>query len=266
MSDPAPLAQRVGLVTGGAHGIGFAIARRLAEDGAEVVISDLDAEGLHLAVERLCLGGCTVTGSVGDVRLPADTDAMVETARRMFGGLDIVVNNAGVFVGGAVQTTTDEEWNQVLDVTLRGTFNVVRSAATLLIGHLEDPPHHHRKVISISSIAGVHGGPAVGYSAAKGGQIAFSKSLAREWAPHRINVNVVAPGRVGGTRMSQSQPQPSRDSARGAIPETDIPLGRMGRPSDVADAVAYLAAPGSDYVTGQVLELHGGLEVVPRPQ
>jgi 3-oxoacyl-[acyl-carrier protein] reductase len=157
---------------------------------------------------------------------------------------------------------TDEQWDLVLDVILRGTFNTIRSAAR----HLTDnAAAFNRKVINISSVAGVHGGSGgVNYSAAKAGVIGLSKALAREWAPLGVNVNVVAPGRIAGTSIGAPRDLDERPQALEERPQPDIPIGRVGNPDDVAGLVAYLASPESDFMTGQVIELHGGLEVVSR--
>lgn len=260
-----PLERRVALVTGAAAGIGLAIARRLACEGAAVVLADVDDRRLQEAVDSIRREGGRAHGVLADVRRPADTDAMVAAAADTFGGLDILVNNAGIVRGGLIQQLTDEDWDLVLDVILRGSFNAVRSAAPLLLRAPDAPAPYNRKVISISSVAGVHGGTTVNYSAAKAGQIGLTKALAREWAPQRINVNAIAPGRIAGTLIGQpadgEQAPPSFPT-----PEPDIPIGRTGRPEDIAATVAFLAGPGSDFLTGEVIEVHGGLEVMPRPQ
>lgn len=258
------LVGRVAAVTGAAHGIGLAIAERLAADGAAVVLADLDGPGVEAAVSRLTEQGYRATAAVGDVSNPADTDEMVAVAERTFGALDILVNNAGLVAGGATATMTDDEWNLVLDVVLRGTFNCVRSAARLLLPAAGQTADHHRKIITISSIAGVHGGSTVNYSAAKAGQIGLSKALAREWALHQINVNVIAPGRIGQTLIGVPRDDEGRavDSAPRAGRELPIPIGRTGVPADVAELVAFLASPAGDYITGQVIEVHGGIEVL----
>jgi 3-oxoacyl-[acyl-carrier protein] reductase len=258
------LAGRVAAVTGAAHGIGFAIAERLAQDGASVVLADVDGPSLEASVAQLASQDLQVTAAIGDVRKGADTDEMVAIAERTFGGLDILVNNAGLIAGGATATMTDAEWDLVLDVILRGTFNCVRSAARLFLPGEGKTFDHHRKIISISSIAGVHGGSTVNYSAAKAGQIGLTKALAREWAQHQINVNVVAPGRIGQTLIGAPRDETGRAtdlSPRGGK-EMAIPIGRTGVPADIAEVTSFLASPASDYITGQVIEVHGGIEVL----
>jgi 3-oxoacyl-[acyl-carrier protein] reductase len=151
---------------------------------------------------------------------------------------------------------SDDDWSAVQRVALFGGFCMCRAAAPLLRGG-DRPPAHHRKVVNVSSTVGIHGAPGTtNYSAAKAGVIGLTKSLAREWAPRRINVNAVAPGLIAGTGLAELKPQELIERVA-----AQIPLGRAGTPEDVAAAVAYLASSDADFVTGQVLELHGGLDV-----
>ncbi len=236
---------RVALVTGAGGGIGRAIAERLASEGASVLINDRDPE--------LCARAAAELGGVpapGDVTSPADMAAVMALTER----LDIVVNNAGVTRDAPIHRMTDADWNIVQDVALRGAFNVCRAAAPLLRGESD----HHRKVVNISSAVAVYGARgASNYCAAKAGLIGLTKSLAREWARDRINVNAVAPGLISGTGLTDAKPQDLIERVAASIP-----LGRAGTPADVAATVAFLASPDADYMTGQVLELHGGAEVL----
>jgi len=258
-----PLDGRVALVTGAGRGIGKAIALRLAQDGAAVVINDVDADAAAAAVAELERAGGRAAFSVGSVADSAVTDELVAVAEREFGTLDIVVNNAGITRDGWLHKMSDETWDAVVDVVLHGTFNVCRSAARLLRAKDAD---HNRKVVNVSSVNGVYGVAAnVNYSAAKAGVIGLTKALAREWAPLQINVNAIAPGFIEGTRLTAPR---GEGDALGIPPETlaqimkQIPIGRPGQPEDVAGTVAWLSSPDSDYVTGQVVEIHGGLEIV----
>jgi 3-oxoacyl-[acyl-carrier protein] reductase len=236
---------RVALVTGAASGIGYAIAGRLVAEGASVLVNDRDPDACARAAAEL--GGVP---AVADVTDPAAVDAAVALTDR----LDIVVNNAGVTRDAPIHRMTDEDWRIVHDVALRGAFNVSRSAARLLRAEAD----HHRKLINITSGVAIYGAPgAANYCAAKAGLIGLTKALSREWARHRINVNAVAPGLISGTGLTEAKPQDL--IARVAA---NIPLGRAGTPEDVAATVAYLASSDSDYMTGQVLELHGGAEVL----
>jgi 3-oxoacyl-[acyl-carrier protein] reductase len=249
---------RVALVTGSGRGIGKAIAERLAADGASVVVNDVDED-----VAREAAAGIEGAVAVGSVADPAVTDALVETAEREFGGLDLVVNNAGTTRDAMLHRMSDEEWNLVLDVSLRGTFNVCRSAARLLRNR---EATYNRKVVNVSSINGIYGVAGnANYSAAKAGIIGLTKALAREWAHQRINVNAVAPGYIEGTRLTAPREEGDLLGIPADVVEkirAMVPIGRPGTPEDVAASVAFLCTPDSDYITGQVIEIHGGMEIV----
>jgi 3-oxoacyl-[acyl-carrier protein] reductase len=250
---------RVALVTGAGRGIGAAIARRLVAEGASVVVNDVDTEVVVAVAEELGPSVLGVGGSVADAEAAA---AMVAAAEGHFGGLDILVNNAGLTRDAMVHRMSDEAWDAVIDVVLRGAFHLCRAAAPLL---RRDAPHH-RKVVNITSINGIYGTVAnANYSAAKAGLIGLTKTLAREWGPKKINVNAVAPGFIGGTRLTAARDE---ETGLGIPPEVldgivgQIPIGRGGTPDDVAGLTAFLASSDADYLTGQVVELHGGLEIV----
>jgi 3-oxoacyl-[acyl-carrier protein] reductase len=229
---------RVALVTGAAGGIGRAVVARLAAEGAYVVTNDLhDAE-----IEG---AAAFVRGSVVD-----DAEAIVAACGER---LDILVNNAGVVRDAPLHRMSDEDWRLVHDVGLYGAFALTRAAAPLL----RAPADHHRKVVNMASNVALHGAPGTAnYAAAKAGLIGFTRSLAREWARRRVNVNAIAPGLIAGTAMTSAKPV---ELIERVAPQ--IPLGRAGTPQDVAAAVAFLASADADFITGQVLELSGGLEV-----
>jgi 3-oxoacyl-[acyl-carrier protein] reductase len=258
--------ERVALVTGAGRGIGRAIALRLAAGGAPVVVQDLDeATAKTVADEIVATGGQAVTAA-GSVADPQVTDGMVQAAQAHFGGLDLLVNNAGLTHDGTLHRMSDTDWDRVVDVVLRGAFNACRSAARLLRVPRGVSPAHHRKVVNITSINGIYGVAGnSNYSAAKAGVIGLTKSLAREWGPQHINVNAIAPGYIEGTGLTRAR----RDGDTMGMPEDvipvvvrNIPIGRAGTPDDVADLAAFLCSPQSDYLTGQVIELHGGLEII----
>jgi 3-oxoacyl-[acyl-carrier protein] reductase len=250
---------RVALVTGGGRGIGRAIAERLAAEGARVLVNDVDEDVAREAAAAIP-GSAVAVGSVSD---PAVAEQLVASAEHELGGLDVVVNNAGITRDAPLHKMTDEAWDAVVDVSLRGTFNVCRAAARLL--RTKDATYN-RKVVNMASINGIYGVAGnANYSAAKAGVIGLTKALAREWARNRINVNAVAPGYIEGTRLTAAR---GEGDELGIPPEAlakiqaSIPIGRSGQPADVAAVVAWLASPESDYVTGQVVEIHGGMEIV----
>jgi 3-oxoacyl-[acyl-carrier protein] reductase len=252
----ADLEGRVAIVTGAGSGIGRAIAHGLAARGAAIVVNDLDAESAaRVAGEIVETAEGRATWAAGSVATSEGTEAVVAAAESAFGGLDILVNNAGLTRDAWLHRMTDEQWDDVLNVVLRGAFLMCRSSARLL----RPAAGHNRKVVNIASIAGVYGAAGTcNYSAAKAGLIGLTRSLAREWAPLGINVNAVAPGLVTNTRLADAMPEGLLEKMVALTP-----IGRGGLPEDVAAAVAFLASPDADYVTGQVVELHGGLELIP---
>ena len=247
---------RVALVTGAGGGIGRAIALRLGAAGAAVAVNDLEAgAAASVAAEIASAGGSAIVapGSVAD---PGAAAAIVAAAEGGFGTLDILVNNAGLTRDAVLHRMSDAEWDLVEDVVLRGTFNLCRAAAPLFRGK---DVGHHRKIVNIASAAGVYGyAGTTNYSAAKAGVIGLTRALAREWAPLRVNVNAIAPGLIVNTRISEGKPSDLMERIEAAIP-----IGRAGLPEDVAAAAHFLAGTDADYVTGQVVELHGGLELIP---
>jgi 3-oxoacyl-[acyl-carrier protein] reductase len=252
-----PLDGQVALVTGSARGIGLAIAQRLAAEGAAVCITDLDEGPALAAAAELEATGAQVLALGGDVAAPADCERWCAATVERFGDLHILVNNAGLTRDAMVHRMTDEQWDAVHDVVLKGTFNCVRAAAPWLRDKERRAP---RRVVNISSVSGIYGSPVnLNYSAAKAGVIGLTRALAREWGGFGVTVNAIAPGFIE-TRMTDA-----RTEAGGAIPAeirerivASIPAGRAGLPADIAQAVAFFCSPGSDYITGQVLEVHGG--------
>ncbi len=252
---------RVAIVTGAGRGIGLAIAKRLASEGASVVINDLDADVADAAAAEV--GGVAAPGSVADEDV---CQAIVAAASDAYGRLDILVNNAGLTADAWLHRMTDETWNLAIDVMLHGPFRLSRAAATLLRVPRGEEPTHNRKVVNIASINGLYGVAGnTNYSAAKAGVIGLTKALAREWAGQRINVNAIAPGFIAGTRLTAVR----EEGDAVGIPEATLqkivdsmPMGRGGTPEDIAGAVAFLASEDADFITGQVLEVHGGREII----
>ncbi len=267
-----PLQDKVAIVTGSGRGIGRAIVLRLAAAGARVVINDLDAEPASEVESTVKAAGGEATIALGSVSNPETAAAIMEKAAAQWGRIDILVNNAGLTRDAMIHRMTDDQYNLVMDVVLRGAFNCIRAAAP----HMRESAREekkkgtlqHRKIVNIASIAGVNG--AVGnanYAAAKAGLIGLTKAMAKEWAAFRINCNAVAPGIID-TRMTAARAD-DKDPAALGIPANvrdqivkQMPMGRIGTPEDVAAAVEFLASPGSDFMTGQVLVIDGGVDFI----
>jgi NAD(P)-dependent dehydrogenase (short-subunit alcohol dehydrogenase family) len=239
------LAGRTALVTGAGRGIGLAITQRLLADGASVVMVDRDAAAVEGAAKRL---GAAARAIVADVTRTADVHAAVTAAHDWHGRLDIVVNNAGI-TGRSFPTwqLTDDDWHQVLAVDLTSVFLVCRAAVTLM------RERRRGRIVNIASIAGKEGNATlVPYSTAKAGVIGLTKALAKEVATEGILVNAVAPA-VIGTDMLQQMEKSTVDMLI-----AKIPMGRVGKPEEVAALVAWLASDECSFSTGAVYDLSGG--------
>ena len=236
---------RVALVTGAARGIGLAIGRRLADEGARVALVDVDGPGVEAAAASLGRGALAL---VADVTRTEDVERAVAAAHARLGRLDIVVNNAGI-TGGSRLTweLTDEDWQRVIACDLTSVFLVCRAAVRIMLAQ------GGGRIVNIASIAGKEGNPTlVPYSTAKAGVIGLTKALAKEVATRGIFVNAVAPA-VIGTDMVQ---QMSKETVDMLVAK--IPMGRIGRPEEVAALVAWLASDECSFSTGAVYDLSGG--------
>lgn len=242
---------RVAIVTGGAQGIGRAIAEMLAKHGADVAIADLDpsrAQDAVAAVKQLGRRAIAVKVNVAD---GGEAKAMVEQVVKELGKVDILVNNAGITRDGLLLRMREEDWNLVLQVNLTGTFNCTKAVLQPMT------KQRYGRIVNIASIVGVMGNAGqANYAASKGAVIGFTKTVAREYASRSVTVNAVAPGFID-TAMTQGLSQEVKDALY-----KQIPLGRLGQPSDVAEAVRFLSSDEASYITGQVLHVNGGMLMV----
>jgi 3-oxoacyl-[acyl-carrier protein] reductase len=270
------LESKVALVTGAGRGIGRAIAGKLAAAGAAVMINDLDeapAAETEAAIRRAGGRAAHVAGDITRLEFPQE---FVDAALRSFGGLDIIVNNAGYTWDNVIQKTSDEQFQAMLDIHVTAPFRVLRAAAA----HIRETARREaaggrrimRKVVNITSISGIDGNPGqAGYASGKAGVIGLTRTLAKEWGRYNVTVNCVGFGLIE-TRLTQPLTQAGATiSVQGrSIPvgvqpkvldsiQAVCPLGRAGTPDEAAGAVLFFCSPLSDYVTGEVLVCSGGL-------
>jgi NAD(P)-dependent dehydrogenase (short-subunit alcohol dehydrogenase family) len=253
-SDNLSLDGRVAVVTGAGAGLGRAEALALADAGARIVLNDLPG-GADEAADEIRSRGGEATVVAGDVGERATADAMVAAAVDGFGGLDIVVNNAGITRDRMLFNMSDEEWDDVIRVHLRGHFLLSRNAASYWRTKSKeaDAPVYAR-VVNTASEAFLGGSPGqANYAAAKAGVAGMTRALARELGSRGITVNCVAPGFIE-TDMTAALPEEQQKALLG-----QIPLGHLGKPADIAHAVAWLASPQAGYVTGQEIHVNGGM-------
>ncbi|MFW5639949.1 MAG: 3-oxoacyl-[acyl-carrier-protein] reductase [Thermodesulfobacteriota bacterium] len=237
------------LVTGGSKGIGRAICLALAGPDSRIYFNySSDSAAAEKTEELVAAAGGRVKGIQADVASEASVRDLFDSIVKEAGGLDVLVNNAGITRDGLVLRMKEQDWDAVMDINLKGTFRCAKLAAKTMLKQRKG------RIINISSVVAFSGNPGqANYVAAKSGIIGLTKALARELASRNITVNAVAPGYVE-TDMTGAM----TDKARSALVE-QIPLGRVGMPEDVAEAVAFLASEGAGYITGQVIHVNGGM-------
>jgi 3-oxoacyl-[acyl-carrier protein] reductase len=240
------LAGQTAVITGGAQGLGFAIAEQFIAEGARVVLGDLNLDATEEAVNKL--GGAEVARAVKcNVTAYADVDALVDSAIEQFGSFDIMVNNAGITRDATLRKMTEDEFDQVISVHLKGTWNGLKKASTVM------REQKRGAIVNMSSISGKVG--MIGqtnYSAAKAGIVGMTKAASKELAHLGVRVNAIQPGLIRSA-MTEAMPQRIWDSK-----VAEVPMGRAGEPSEVAKVALFLASDLSSYMTGTVLEVTGG--------
>ncbi|MBS9532413.1 3-oxoacyl-ACP reductase FabG [Mycobacterium sp. M1] len=240
------LTDRTAVITGGAQGLGYAIAQRFVAEGARVVLGDVNLDATRVAAERL--GGADVAAAVScDVTRSAEVEALVATAVQRFGSLDVMVNNAGITRDATMRKMTEEQFDQVIAVHLKGTWNGLRAASAIM------RENKRGAIVNMGSISGKVG--MIGqtnYSAAKAGIVGMTKAASKELAYLGVRVNAIQPGLIRSA-MTEAMPQRIWDSK-----VAEVPMGRAGEPDEVAGVALFLASDLSSYMTGTVLDVTGG--------
>lgn len=270
---------KVAIVSGSGRGIGREIALKLAGDGARVVVNDLDPEPAKETVAAIEAAGGQAVVCAGSVTEDGFAERFVGTAVDSFGGLDIIVNNAGYTWDTVIQKMTDEQWDAILDVHLKAPFRILRAAQPVISGAVKaareaGEPVPCRKVVNIASVAGLGGNAGqVNYAAAKAGVTGLTKTLAKEWGRYNVTVNTVAFGMITTRLTAVAADSDGTIDVEGrqikvgvnpqllAAAEAGIPLGRAGTPEEAAGSVYLLCIPESDYVSAQTLVCGGGFNL-----
>ncbi len=244
------LTNRVAIVTGSARGIGQAIALKLAEVGADIVVNDIEAaaESLENVAAEIRAMNRKALAVTADVSSPEDVTRLIDTAAGEFGHIDILVNNAGVTRDQLIMRMSDEEWDTVMNIDLKSAFLCTRAVLRYML------KQRWGRIVSIASVVGIIGNAGqANYASAKAGIIGLTKSIAKEVGSRGITANAIAPGFIE-TKMTEQLDEKQRQELL-----QHIPLGSLGTPRDVAEAVAFLASEEAKYITGQVLNVDGGM-------
>jgi len=247
------LKDKVAIVTGAGRGIGEAIALLFAEEGANLVVNDVNEADANSTAEKIKDRGRQARAVIGSVTVQDIVQRMVDTAVREFGTLDILVNNAGIIRDARLHKMTEEQWDRVIEVNLKGAFLCTQCAARVM------REKRYGKIINLSSAMWKGNPGQLNYSAAKAGIIGLTRTAAKELGPKGINVNAIAPGLIL-TDMLKSTPPAILEQMQKNL-ATTVPLNRLGLPRDVANVAIFLASEESSYVTGEVISCDGGLIV-----
>jgi NAD(P)-dependent dehydrogenase (short-subunit alcohol dehydrogenase family) len=243
------LKNKVALITGGGNGIGKATVLRFSEEGAKIVINDVNVENANSVAEKVKAKGCEVLVCIADVCKKSDVENMVKQTLDQFGRLDILVNNAGINRDSFAKKMSEEQWDTVIDINLKGTFLCAQAALGPMIEQKSG------RIINTASIGALGNIGQANYSASKAGVIGLSKTLALESARYNINVNCVSPGATNTAMTANMPPEIVQ------IVKKKIPLGRFAEPEDIANMHLFLASEESSYITGQVIFVDGGISV-----
>jgi len=242
------LQNKVTIITGGARGIGFAMAKRFAEQGSDLALCDVNQDALNTAQAELEKTGRTVLTGKVDVTKYSEVEQFVQKVLDKFGKTDILINNAGITRDGLLVRMNEADWDMVLNVNLKGAFNCTKAVAKPMM------KQRGGKIVNVASIIGIIGNAGqANYAASKGGIIAFTKSIAKELASRNVNVNAIAPGFIQ-TDMTAVLPEDTKKLMLNLIP-----LGKFGTAEDVADLALFLVSDSSAYITGQVIQVDGGM-------
>ncbi|MCK9276324.1 MAG: 3-oxoacyl-ACP reductase FabG [Syntrophales bacterium] len=246
------LKDKVAVVTGSGRGIGEGIVMRFAEEGAKVVVNDVNEADANAVVEKVKAAGGQAVGVIGSVASRQVVQGMVDTAIKEFGTLDIMVNNAGITRDAMLHKMTDEQWDQVIAVNLTGVFYGIQCAAIFM------REKGYGKIINISSTSAFGNPGQLNYAATKAAIIGMTKTAAKELGQKNVNVNAIAPGMIW-TDMMKNMPQSAKDRIDQMLPAI-MPLNRKGSPLDVANLALFLASEESQFMTGHVLFCEGGMK------